>query len=148
MLLVGCSVEPYPSDSLLEERFRTHQGDFERLTTIFNQDADLDKVTREAAWVAFELKANIPEQRLNEYRSLFDKLKVESIARGEKSGNHYILAWRKSDLLIGGSSKLYIYAEKAPSPIVDSLDELKNSGHDAYAFKRIADKWYLHLDIW
>ncbi len=150
LILVGCGnpFNTYPSDSLLEERYRSHRADFDKLASLFKADANLSSVGSEAAWVSFEVKANISQQRLNEYRALFDKLEVKNIGRGEKSGNFYILAWNKDGFIIGGSSKLYIYAETPPSPLVDSLDEPANSGHDAYAFKRIADNWYLHLDIW
>lgn len=150
LILGGCQnpLNSYPTDSLLEERFRSHQIDFNRLADMFKEDAHLSRISPTAAWVSYDVKASVPQQRFNEYRALFDKLKVKEIARGDPSGNFYILAWSKSDFIIGGSSKLYIYAETPPAPLVDSLDKLKNSGHDAYAFKKIADHWYMHLDIW
>jgi hypothetical protein len=144
---VGCG-NSYPSDSLLEERFHSHRADFDKLARLFREDASLSSVGSEGAWVSFDVKANIPQQRLNEYRALFDKLKLKHIGRGEKSGNFYILTWKNDGFIIGGASKLYIYAETPPSPLADSLDGLASSGHDAYAFKKIADNWYLHLDIW
>ena len=147
LILVGCG-NSYPSDSLLEERFHSHRADFERLVTLFKEDRNLSTVGSEAAWVSFDVKANIQQQRLNAYRTLFNKLELKSIGRGEKSGNFYILTWKNDGFIIGGSSKLYIYAETPPSPLVDSLDGLARSGHDAYAFKKIADNWYLHLDTW
>lgn len=146
LFLVGCG-NSYPSDSLLEERFRSHRADFDRLVTLFKEDRTLSSVGSDAAW-SFDVKANISQQRLNAYRTLFDKLDLKSIGRGERSGNFYILTWKNDGFIIGGSSKLYIYAERPPSPLVDSLDGLASSGHDAYAFKKIADNWYLHLDIW
>jgi hypothetical protein len=140
--------EKYPSDSLMEQRFREHEADFNRLADMFREDAQLSGVNYESAWLDYEVKANIPQQRLDQYRSLFKKLQVEHIGRGRESGNFYLPFWHRDDYYIGSATKYYIYAESPPSPLVDSLDKLQNSGQDAAAFKRISGNWYMHLDKW
>jgi hypothetical protein len=151
--LTACRIfDSYPSDNSLIEKFRSNEADFRRLAKMFKEDVKLSGVDHKSAWVDYNynFKADIPQQRLDEYRSLLKRLGVQHIVRGDKSGHFYLLVWRENGLFIGGSSKFYIYADwlPPPSPLTDSLDALKQSGHDAYAFKQFEEHWYLHLDIW
>ena len=149
--LGGCGIfNNCPSDNALIERFRAHEADFRRLAQMFKEDVKLSEVDHKSAWVDYDTKTNLPQPRLDEYRRLMQKLGVQHIARGESSGRFYLLVWRESGVFIGGSSKFYIYADwlPPPSPLTDSLDALERSGHDAYAFRKFEESWYLHLDIW
>jgi hypothetical protein len=117
---------------------------------MFKEDSELSSLKHDAAYLSYEVKANLPQQRLEDYRNLLTKLNLRSLSRGEKTGNIYFATWNKSDFLIGGSNEYYVYAESAPADamyLVDSLDELRNKT-DAYAFKKVADQWYLHVDNW
>jgi hypothetical protein len=115
---------------------------------MFREDAHLSYLNNEAAYLSFDEKVELSKQRMDEYRSLLRKLGLWVVSRGEKTGNIYMKAWHRNAFLVGGSSKYYVYAENSPEALVDSLDKLKNGGDDAYAFKKISDSWYMHLDIW
>ena len=132
----------------MEEKFRSEQASFHKLVEMFKKDARLSSLNKEAAYLSFDQKADLSKQRMDEYRSLLKKLGLGVVSRGEQTGNIYMKAWHRNGFLIGGSSKSYVYAENPPEALVESLDKLKNSGHDAYAFKKISDRWYMHLDIW
>lgn len=150
LLAIGCAYKSSFSDQILEQRFRSNQTDFVRLLQMFKEDSSLSKVTREAAYLSYDLKANLPRQRLDDYCAMLSKLNLGSISRGEQTGNIYFAAWNKSDFIIGGTNEYYVYADSAPAEaryLVDSLNELRKKT-DAYAFKKIADHWYLHVDNW
>jgi hypothetical protein len=143
----GCSNVGYPSDRTLSEKFRSCEADFVKLVSLFKEDANLRKLDYESTRSFGDLKTIIPEQRMEEYRGLLTKLGVESLTRNEKSGDIYLLVWSRSHMVIGSKSKSYVYAEKPPEPLVDSLDGLVN-GTDALAYKQITRHWYLFLDVW
>ena len=150
-LLGGCSsTSGYPPDHLLEARFRNHEAEFSRLLNIFKVDSHLFLVDSEAAYSARNTRAVITEERLEEYQRLLSKLELDYIARTNNHEGHEeisLRAWTRPHLLLGAKSKFYIYREIPPSPLVESLDGLVG-GTDAYAYKRIAENWYLFLDVW
>ena len=150
LLAVGCSYKSTFTDQVLEQRFRSNETDFTRLVRMFKENSELSSVTQEAAYLSYDVKANLPQQHLDDYRALLSKLNLRSISRGEKTGNIYFATWNKNDFIMGGSNEYYVYAEVAPAEaryLVDSLDELRKKT-DAYAFKKIRDRWYLHVDNW
>lgn len=132
----------------MEAKFRSDEASFQKLVEMFKKDGHLSSLNNEAAYLSFDQKADLSKQRMDEYRDLLKKLGLWVVSRGEKTGNIYMKAWHRNAFLIGGSSKYYVYAENPPEALVDSLDKLKDSGHDGYAFKKISGNWYLHLDIW
>jgi hypothetical protein len=138
----------YPSDQKMVERLRSQNSDFSHLVEMFQQDTHLLSVDREFAHISYDTKANLPNERMEEYRQLFKKLDLINIRRYRNAEGIYLKAWHQDGFIIGGSYKHYVYAKTSPSPVVDSLDTLKHSGHDAYAYKRASDNWYLNLDIW
>jgi hypothetical protein len=146
--LAGCGIFPYPTDQAMEEKFRSDEVSFHRLVEMFKDDSQLSSVNNKAAYMSFDHNADLPKQRMDEYQSLLKKLGLLVVSRGEKTGNIYMKAWHRNAFLIGGSSKYYVYAENSPEALVDSLDKLENGDDDAYAFKKISDNWYMHLDIW
>lgn len=155
-LMIACagpaqSRNPYPDDTILEERFRLLEADFNRLALMFKEDKTLISVNDEAAWLDYGVKADIPQQRLDEYRSLFKKLGVKHIGRGEKSGDFYLPVWQRDGGSFGkGAAKYYVFADTAPEPLTDSLDKAYSEtsrGHDAFGYKRVSGNWYLHLTV-
>lgn len=153
VLLVGsifvcaCSDVGYPPDRVMEEKFHSCEEDFVRLVRLFKEDANLHKLDYDSTRSFGDLKTIVPEQRMEVYRGLLTKLGVESLSRNERTGQIYLMVWSRPHMVIGSKSKFYVYAEKPPEPLVDSLDELVK-GTDAQAYKRIAHNWYLYLDVW
>lgn len=145
--LCGCSTIGYPSDRLLQARFRSAEADFNKLASMFKEDSHLFKLDRESAYSSWDTKADLPQQRMDEYRHLLTKLKLVSVNRGEASGDVYLLVWTSRRMLFGAKSKYYLYAETPPEPLVDSLDKLLG-GTEAFAHKKISNNWYLLLHVW
>lgn len=114
---------------------------------MFKEDSHLFKLDHESAFTSWDTKADLPQQRMDEYRQLLTKLNVISVNRREPSGDIALLVWTRRHMIIGTKSKYYLYAETPPEPLVDSLDELVG-GADAFAHKRISNNWYLLLDVW
>jgi hypothetical protein len=150
LLAAGCSYKSTFTDRALEEKFRSQEAEFNRLVHMFKEDRQLSIVNSRDAFVAFNVKANLPPPRFENYRDLLKQLNLNSISRGEQSGNVYLARWNKNDFFIGGSNEYYVYAEFPPAEemyFVDSLDHLRRQT-DAYAFKKIAAGWYMHVDNW
>jgi hypothetical protein len=148
LILMAACGGAYPPDSKMEEKLRSHNSDFTHLIEMFQQDTHLLTVDREFAYVSYDTKVALPNQRMDEYRRLLKKLDLIDIRRYSNAGNIYLKAWHQDGFIIGGSYKHYVYAKTEPSPIVNSLDALKHSGQDALGYKRVVDNWYLNLDIW
>lgn len=150
MILVAMSAcgGAYPSDHKMVEKLRSDNSDFSHLVEIFQQDSHLLSVDREFAYISYDIKANLSNERMEEYRHLFEKLDLITIRRYRNAEGIYLKAWHQDGFIIGGSYKHFVYAKTSPSPVVDSLDTLNHSGHDAYAYKRVSDNWYLNLDKW
>ena len=135
---------PPPSDKAMEENFRSHEADFNRLVTMFKEDSGVKTIDLESAYTFDEPRQepNLPSQRLSEYRRLLRQINVKSIYRGETGIS--FLAW------IGGmdmgKAKYYVYTETPPTSLVDSLDKaevLPRSYGDIIANKKIGGNWYL-----
>ncbi len=147
LMAVGCSSTP-PSDKSMEEKFRTHEAGFKKLASMFKEDANLDSVDETAAYLPGDGPGNRPKaelstQRLDEYRRLLKQTGVKNIFRN-KDGSVHFGAWSGWYGIDPTSSqgKDYMYAEKPPSLLVDSLDQT-----DKLGYKKIADNWYLVYDI-
>lgn len=153
-LAVGCGFfSRPPSDKTMEERFRSNEADFNKLITMYKEDK-LFELTPEAAYVEPAngndrgVKTELPPPRMEEYRRLLRQVNAgHVIGTGRKvvlyvfEGN---VGWLESDY----QSKSYVYAEKPPSSIVVSLDRKNDLPDNDYlidAYKKIADKWYLHF---
>ena len=146
LLITACS--SYPTERELENKLRVNQAAFDRLVAMFREDANLSEVNSQVAKLSWNTEANIPDERMAEYRNSLEELNLINIRRGERSGNIYLTAWYRSGFLIGGTTISYVHVQSPPSRLVDSIDTVLRSGQDADVFKRINDNWYLHLDIW
>lgn len=148
--IAGCSSTP-PSDRAMEEKFRAHEADFKKLASMFKEDAKLGSVDETAAYLpgnqpGASPKAEIPAERMSEYRQLLDKTGVKKILRGADS-IHFIV-WRGWNGIDPGNFKAkdYVYAESPRYPTADSLDQrdkLLIDGSAPEVYKKIADNWYL-----
>lgn len=148
-MLSGCAYHSKFTDRELEERFRENEADFNRLVRMMKEDSELASVSHKTALLKTDVKASLSQQRFDEYRACLLKLQVTGVFRN-RAEQIYFAAWNKDDFMIGGSNEYFVYAEAAPADeryIVQSLDELRKQT-DAYAFRKIADRWYLHVDNW
>lgn len=150
LMLSACSYYSKFSDRELEERFRSNEAEFNRLVQMLKEDSQLSRVSHEAAYLSYDVKASLPQHRFDDYRTSLSKLKVTAVYSHNAVDQIYFAVWNKDDFLPGGTNEYFVYAETGPAEnqyIVESLDTLRRQT-DAYAFKRIADRWYLHVDNW
>lgn len=148
----GCLWSKPPSDRALEERFRAHEADFNRLVLMFQEDTHLGSVRPDAAYLPSlglhrpSPKADIPPQRQMEYRDLLKRHGLISIYRGDRG--IYLEVFEREETRWKG----YMYAESPPNNLFSTLDDDKEineapptmvtTGH-----KRLTDKWYLYLSV-
>ena len=150
LIIGGCSYHSNFTDRGLEQRFRSHKADFYLLVQMLKEDSEVSIVTGEAAYQAYDLKATLSASRLHDYHVLLKKLRLGAISRSPGTGQIYFAVWNRSDFPMGGANEYFVYAESAPAEaqyLVESLDKLRTQT-DSYAFKKIDDRWYLHVDNW
>ena len=152
LLVSGCAYHSNFTDRGLEEKFRAHKEEFDKLVQMLREDSALSDIRTDAAFADFRIPATTAPERLAEYRSLMSKLQLRSISRSPGSGINrvFFCLWTRDAFPSGGTNEYLVYAETAPGEsryLVDSLDKLRHQT-DAFAFKKIEDKWYLHVDNW
>ncbi|MCM3874413.1 MAG: hypothetical protein ND895_27295 [Pyrinomonadaceae bacterium] len=152
LLLIGsgCAYHSNFTDRSLEERFRSHEAEFSRLVQMLKEDSEVSRVNNEGAYKANDIKATPSANRLEDYRGLLSKLDLISIFRDSGTDKIYFALWNKADWFMGGTNEYFVYAETPPAEeqyLVESLDKLRTQT-DAFAFKKITDRWYLHVDNW
>ena len=149
LLLSGCGYHSGFTDEKLEKRFRADETKFNQLVQMMKEDiVPLSTVTREGAFDDLGKIAKISPERLAHYQSLLSDLQLNSVGRGFKTGTIYFAVWNRTDIPYGGTNEFFVYAETPPTDrIVPSLDKLRTQT-DAFAFKKIADRWYLLVDNW
>lgn len=157
MLLIlqsGCFDTPHPSDAELEDVFSDHQADFELLLSMSKVDSRVMRIAPDFTWLGDDAswprpkeKLGFSEERWDQYRQLFQKLKLKNgLVRYDDPGITYFLASSKG-LVTGGSGKGYAYSEKDLSPLSESLDkistDLLHKSANRTVYKRIKPNWYL-----
>ena len=157
MLAVGCGIfsSPPASDKSWQENFRAHEADFKKLASMFKEDANLFLLNEAAGFFDSTERsvppkaAELPPQRMDEYRRLLKQTGVLMISRG---GGYIYFVTQEGHDPIDYLHKRYVYAENPPSPLVDSLDQIdklsRNRGQlRKGVYKKIADNWYLEFRI-
>ncbi len=157
MWVSGCSTvnrifNPYPSDASLQDLYELNREDFNAVTEMFSQDQHLWKVKADGtAWVDFQVRGDLSQERKDEYIKLLSKLKIEEVNRHlskKEDKSIWLKAWSIPGHFIGGWSKYYVCTDETPEPMVKSLDEVFQSYQDVGHFMKIDNRWYLYLDVW
>ena len=138
----------HPSDGDLEQNFRMHQADFDKLVRMLTEDEDIVRIIDGHVYFHEVSNRQLPQGRLNEYESLFRKLKIEG--GFHRSGGKIRLIASTRGLALPNSEKSYVYTPQVPGPLVGSLDEVinKNHGDQAPVFRRLNGNWYLYYESW
>lgn len=156
-LQVSCLDSPHPSDEELEVVFRDHESDFELLLNMSRADSEVMRIAPDFTWLVDDAswprpkeKLGFSEERWNQYRRLFEKLKLTNgLLSHRDQGTTYFLASSRG-LVTGGSGKGYVYSEKELTPISDSLDkvspEVLSKSINRTVYKKIKPNWYLFYD--
>jgi hypothetical protein len=144
--LTGCEAQ-HPKDEVLLKNFRDHKAEFEQLLQMFHADKRLSRVARDFTRPANPTEVGITEERLREYRKLFDVLGLSAGIEGYGEKESVFFLASTQGLSVSGSSKGYAYLATPPELIVDQLDGYKPpDGKSFSAFRRIEGNWYLHFD--
>lgn len=156
-LQAGCFDRPHPSDGALESVFKDHEADFELLLSMSKADSKVMRIAPDFTWLVDDAswprpkeKLGFSEERWNQYRQLFQKLKLRNgLLSYQDQGITYFLASSKG-LVTGGSGKGYVYSEKELTPLSESLDkistELLSKSANGTVYKKIGPNWYLFHD--
>lgn len=152
MPLAGCAFHSGFTDRALEEKLRANESDFNKLIDMLRQDSGLSVITPRNAFADHGIPATTSRERLAEYRKLLATLQLKSISRTAGGGTNrvFFAIWQKQAFPMGGTNEYFVYAETPPAEskyIFQSLDHLRRQT-DAYGFKKIAERWYLHVDNW
>ena len=149
VLMSMCSsTTSHPSDAVLEQRLRSHQADFDNLVRMFVEDSDIVQITHKNVFFDNSPVRNLPQGRLDEYRSLFQTLQLEGGIKRERG--HLLLIASTKGTVIPNSGKTYLYSDTEPFPLVESLDAVITShkGDQPPIYKKLFDKWYLSYESW
>jgi hypothetical protein len=157
ILLVCCA---HPSDAELLERFETHQAEFLRLVAMSDTDStviriasDFTRLDSNWGWPRAESLLGFSQDRWDQYRSLFRRLKLQSGLSREKLSDStpvVFLTAHSVGIVNRGSSKGYAYARRELEPVLLSLDtdlpSIQGGKKHGVAYRKIGSGWYLALD--
>ena len=142
----GCSSK-HPTDQSLIDNFQSHKSEFNQLLQMFRADRSLGRVAYDFTRPANPQDIGISQQRLAEYRALFDQLDLSAGIEGyDEKG----LVWfhvSTQGLSVTGSGKGFAYLKESPPLVVDSLDTYwSKDGRSFTAFRHLEGNWYLYFD--
>ena len=145
-LISGCSSR-HPTDQSLIDNFQSHKSEFSQLLQMFLADKGLGRVAYDFTRPANPQDIGISQQRLAEYRALFDRL---DLSAGIEGYDEKDLVWFHAStqgLSVTGSSKGFAYLKEPPKLVVEKLDNYwSKDGRSFTAFRHIEGNWYLYFD--
>jgi hypothetical protein len=149
ILSAGCNAHSHPSDQVLEQRFRAHEADFNKLVQMLNEDRDIVRLVGDSVFLSGDSHRSVATHRLTEYRRLFKAVGLESGIHRDGVNAVRLIASSKG-LLIATSEKSYVYSSVEPSALVESVDEIikRNRGDQSPVYKRLGGNWYLYYESW
>lgn len=149
LLVPGCNLSPHPSDRVLEEALKSNQTDFDTLVRMLTEDKDIVRIDEKFVFLTDGSNRNVPKERLEVYRNLFAKLRLEKgFHRDKENALRFIASSRGTP--IPSSEKSYVYCSNPRSPVVDSLDYViqRDRGDQQPVYKKVHGGWYLYYESW
>lgn len=150
LIVIGgaCNLSPHPTDSELEQTLKSNQSDFDILIRMLMEDEDIVRLDDKFIFLKEGSTRNVPEQRLEAYRTLFAKLKLERGFQRDKDNALRFIA--SSGGIFSISEKSYMYSPTPLTPLVDSLDHVIESDHgdQTPVYKKLSGSWYLYYASW
>jgi hypothetical protein len=134
-LVIGCGP---PSDAEMIDDFRSSRTQYNELLRMFQEDQGLERVGDLAGiWPEDPAAVGVDTARLRRYRDLMEQLGVKSL---ERYFGTVLFITSSGGLVPSGYMKGYVYADKAPSPLVsDSAKPLE----EGEFYRHIDGNWYL-----
>jgi hypothetical protein len=158
LFLVGCGARG--DDGLIED-FRRDRPKLEQLVTMFQQDVGLGRVAPGFTLPDDPDLVHISFDRIDEYRALCREVRAKGCIEGYDATFERLTADRavdydeektviwihldERDQKFKGKAKGYLYSEKPPYPVIDSLDDLRYSNPGTWV-RHIEGPWYLYFD--
>lgn len=150
-LVSGC-FDSHSRDKVLEQTFRQHEADFDKLVSMSNVDSNVIRIAPtftlladNYAWPRPDSELGFSKQRWEEYRKLFQTLELtEGVQRPADHPEIIFMIASTKGLSLGGSMKGYAYSPNSLLPVRDSLDDIPASSlNDKPVYKMIKPHWYL-----
>lgn len=145
----------HPSDESMKTFFEQNRVDFEKLRTMFEEDKGCTDISydKTSAFSDYSKEGDcqISEARHNEYRKLFQKLRIDArIKRDWSSRNKLTLrtSYNSTDSPPDDYGKIvsekgFFYSPDEPTSIRDSLNIPNVNG-----YKKLSGNWYLFSNTW
>lgn len=140
-----------PSDQVLEENFRRHESEFNKLIKMSKLDPrviriadDFTWLDNNASWPRPASEIGFSQERWNEYRNAFRVLNLKGGLMKPMDTDTLFLIASGTGSVPSGSSKGYAYSSKPLSPLSGSLENISPellSQHTVY--KKLSEEWYL-----
>ena len=148
-LVAACNLSPHPTDHVLEEGLKSNQEGFDALIRMLAEDEDIVRIDKNFVFLSEGSDREVPKERLQVYRDLFAKLKLEGgFHRDKDNALRFIASSRGTS--IPSSEKSYVYCTNPRTQSVDSLDYVikRDRGDQRPIYKRIHGDWYLYYESW
>ncbi|MBK9165757.1 MAG: hypothetical protein IPM21_17970 [Acidobacteria bacterium] len=145
-LICGCSLSGHPSDNELMQRFSMHKADFVRLSVMLEEDNDIVRMTNGEIFFSGESR-QIPSERRSEYRSLIEKLELDTGIHRDNVKSVRLIASSKG-FSTATSEKSFLHSTEDVGPLADSLDNLGSKGKQPSVYKKLDDHWYIVFESW
>ncbi len=150
-LFLSCDLDKDISDDEMIRNFQNNEDDFERLRKMAITDSEVMRIDSDFTWLKDNVSfprpksdKDLSEERWNEYRKLFKKLKLD---------NGIVNYESKKIIFFSVGAKDYMYATEEPSPILDSLDQpnFKRSEFEGKSsktlYRKLKGNWYLYYGV-
>ncbi len=158
LLLRACQwSDSHPSDSAMIQEFRDNQALFSELRGMVAQEQRVTRIARDFIWIDGMLSVSeaerpnhLPDNRWTRYRSLFDKLNLESgVIRYEDGSVGFLRS--SSGMVTSGSSKEFIWSQKRSVPNFDSsgspsLEDACVPKTGCSSTRQIAPEWFISFE--
>lgn len=139
-----------PGDSYLEQIFRENKADFEKILRMSSEDAAVTRIAYDFTHVSGigsssdSGEIGFSEERWDEYKTLFKKLKLEKGINREEDGTVAFFAFSRG-LAVSGLGKGYLFTKRNKDCSATSLDDLELYRDRHFICKKIDENWYLYL---
>jgi hypothetical protein len=158
VLMWSCAA---PSDASLSRQFKRHRAEFDALSRMSQQEAEVIRITDDFtglknnwAWPRPEAEWGIRSGRWDQYRRLFRAAGVRDGLSKDEIGNVYFIVHTKG-LVIGGKSKGLVRcfcfgdAGNVFLPCTEQRDRGQSGGPtEGSSYRRLEADWYIYEEWW
>lgn|ERR1700741_214689 len=148
VVMGACHLSAHPTDSELEQTLKSNQSEFDSLIRMLSEDDDIVRLDDKFVFLKEGSTRSVPQQRLEAYRNLFTKLKLERGFQRDKDNALRFIA--SSGGIFSTSEKSYIYSPAPLTPVVNSLDQVIENDHGDHSpvYRKLYGGWYLYYASW